>query len=259
MVYGNAVCRGLRHFGIECRFRPRHDFMVGNRKVGTADTRIDRSGAVIFHAHVLLDFDAQEAARLLRLPSDMTLDSAAAALSARLSSLRHEKGQAVEPSTVREFMRVAFEAGFGVEFQEFPITPLENDGITQLQRERYAAQAWLDECSAGPQMTGAAGRQTPGGLLLAFASRVEEQIGSVLLAGDFFGDWDAVEKFQDSLRGVPASPESIRAAADQSIGPGALENVDSADIVDAVLEALSAAAHAPALPDQPHGLPQSFL
>jgi len=244
-AYGNAICRGLRHLRLDCRLGSLRDLVVGAAKIGTADLIIDPSGAILFQAHVLVDFDPQAMARLLHFSAGVSAETAADFLAQRWTTISREKGGRVEPRLVRDFICTGFEVGFGIEFQQFPVTPLESQYLTQIEREKFQHESWLQVRSPTSDMTARSAMQTPGGLLLAYASVSAGKIGRAILAGDFFGDPESVAAFESSVQGAPLEYNAIRLAAERCLPAGAIEAVDFTDVAQVLWSAVSSSTAGP--------------
>ena len=90
-MMGNASALGLRHLGVHAHFRLRNDVEIHGRKIsGTGGTEL--SGAILFQGTLLVDFDADEMLRALRIPTEKLQDKEIESVKERVTCLQMGTG-----------------------------------------------------------------------------------------------------------------------------------------------------------------------
>ncbi|PCN50009.1 hypothetical protein B6U99_06745 [Candidatus Geothermarchaeota archaeon ex4572_27] len=104
-----ALARALRRLGVDARYKPVNDVLIGGRKVsGSAQVR--RGGAVLQHGTILLGVDYDSMRALLKA---FKLEDPRS----KLTSLRAELGRPVEPELVKGAFIEELEGALGARFE----------------------------------------------------------------------------------------------------------------------------------------------
>ena len=241
---------GLRRLGIEAAFRSKNDLEVAGRKIAGLGLYLDPRGAVLFHASILADLDVELMLKVLRIPGAKLSDKAVARVSDRITTVSRELGRKLSAAEVREAVRDGFAAAFGVELSPGALDAAERARRTELEAERYAADAWIRQRSPRRDARGTALLKTPDGLLRIYVGTHGEVIKNALITGDFNVLPPAVQRLEAQLKWCRADAGRIRELTAEALSDGDL-GVGAETVAGAVWEAARNA-----LELERHGHPQ---
>lgn len=140
-VIGAGVILGLKALGIESRFVPLNDIVVGEKKIsGNAQTR--KSKCIVQHGTILLDVDVETMFSLLRVPSQKIRDKLIQNVKERVTSVRHILGCAVGFDEAKDAMVTGFEEALSTRFTLGSLTDSELVLLEKLAREKYVNKEW---------------------------------------------------------------------------------------------------------------------
>jgi lipoate-protein ligase A len=186
-----AAAAGLGTLGIAAAYRPRNDIEVDGRKISGTGGFFD-GDTLFFQGTVLVDLDAAEMARALRVPRTKLQRRGLASASARVVSLRELLGQSTPPlERVQQALAQAFAARFGLQLSGAELSIAERRRGQQLYAEEIGRDDFVDEIEEPADAPGVlAGEHTgTGGTIRSFL-RLEgarhERVSEVLISGDFF-------------------------------------------------------------------------
>ncbi len=247
--YAEGVIAGLRRLGVEAAFRSKNDLEVEGRKIAGLGLYLDPSGAVLFHASVLVDLDIALMLEVLRIAGAKLSDKsrscssggpAVRRVSERVTTVSRQLGRSAVAGEVREAVRAGFAECFGVELEAGALRDGERRQRDQLIAARYGNDAWIHQRSPRRDARGTALLKTPEGLLRVYVATHGEVIKSALVTGDFNLLPPAVNQLEASLRWCRAEPGRIRELTEQAFTGDEL-GVPAAAVAAAVWEATAGA------------------
>jgi len=240
-----GIVSGLDELGITAEYRPKNDIEVRGRKIAGTAVCVDESGALLYHASILLDLDVQLMLRVLNTPVEKISDKAIASFEERLTTASAELGRPVDLPAARKAVRRGFERAFGAAFSDVPLTAAELRRIGGLETQKYLSREWVHQRQPTGDMVGTSIRKTSAGLVRTYAALVGDTIKSILITGDFFSADETINGVEAALKWGPATREAIERAveaafADNGHGPDLIGSAELADIVyEAVADARS--------------------
>jgi lipoate-protein ligase A len=237
-TYGRVMARAVRRLGLEAELSERGHLLIDGKRMGACGVYLDKEDAVFFQAWLLVSLEMPLVVRVLCLPEFADPRGAVNAILEQVTTLNIAKGQSVEMAVVRRHVRSAFEAAFGIQFQEFPITPLERSRAEEIERSRYGTAAWIYDRTPAPEMVGRSMMSTRGGTLRVYAEAKGDTVESVLITGDFLGVEDVVRGVEMALRRCPAIQDEIRRRIEENLEPGSIVGISSLELSSAVTEAV---------------------
>ena len=240
---GEAAAGGLRRLGVQAHFRPRNDIEIRGRKVsGTGGTEL--SGAILFQGTVLIEFDADEMLRALRIPTEKLQDKEIESVKERVTCLKWELGRTPSLPTIKASLARGFEEAFGVTFHHQPLTPGE-ESLLKARVPLFSSPDYVFKVreSLPRRKTLTSILKAPGGLIrISLALDTKTQvINQILITGDFFAyPKRTIFDLESLLKNSKASPSSINEiiqsffASKKSVIPGIKET----HLIQAIEEAL---------------------
>ena len=136
-----ALIKGLRYLGINARYAPINDILVGGKKIsGNAQTR--KSKVVLQHGTVLLDVDVDKMFSLLRVPSEKIRDKLISDVKQRVTSIKHVLGREMSFEEVADAMKKGFEEEFNVELVEGCLTNVELEDSKSFEKNYFSSYEW---------------------------------------------------------------------------------------------------------------------
>lgn len=247
-LYVAPLLGTYRAFGIQAEYRPINDVHVAGRKIGgTGAARIGEAELLV--GSLMLDFDIETMAAVLRVPSAKMRDKVAGALRDYMTTMRRELGVAPDRDEVV--------AKYLEECARILRRPLVESELTSAEQARTAA---LEELMASPAWifrkdgrtpvgvrvhagvhVHAADHKAPAGLVRVTTVVRNGRLGDVSIAGDFtLLPQNALGLLETRLVGVAATVTAIS----ETIGAWYADaGVDSpgltpGDLVQAVTAAL---------------------
>jgi lipoate-protein ligase A len=187
-MMGQASALGLQRLGIDAHFRPRNDVEVHGRKIsGTGGTEL--SGAILFQGTLLVDFDADEMLRALRIPTEKLQDKEIESVKERVTCMRWELGRVPSPAEIKASLIQGFSEAFGVVFAPHPLTS-EEQGLLDERLTYFSSPEYIYKVreSLPRRKTLSSILKAPGGLIrVSIALDVKTRaINQILITGDFF-------------------------------------------------------------------------
>ncbi|MDA8066433.1 MAG: lipoate--protein ligase family protein [Thermaerobacter sp.] len=214
-----------RDLGVPARFRPVNDLEVEHRKIGgTGGATL--GCAAVFVGSILLEFDADTMAQVLRVPDVKMRDKLVRSLREYVTCVRRETGAVPDPARVKELLAGHFAAVLGEPLVRGELSAPERELLPQVERE-LASPEFLhrvrlpgDERPRRVKVSGRAAvreavRKAPGGLLRAVARVADGRLEEVLVSGDFYVyPQTAWERLPERLRGVSLEREALERAVE---------------------------------------------
>lgn len=189
-----APIAAYHKLGIEAQFRPINDIHVSGRKIGGTGTA-DIGGAFLFVGSMMLDFNHQLMARVLKLPDEKMRDKVHKTMEEYVTSMKRELGTPPPIDLVKKELVDAFANTYKLEFEYGMLSPRETEKLEELDR-KFQTEQWLNairmKAEASRQLTISSNvkmlessYKAPGGLLRVTLRTVDGKIDDVLFSGDF--------------------------------------------------------------------------
>ncbi len=245
-MMGNASALGLRHLGVHAHFRLRNDVEIHGRKIsGTGGTEL--SGAILFQGTLLVDFDADEMLRALRIPTEKLQDKEIESVKERVTCLKWELGRTPSPAEIKTSLTRGFSEAFGVTFNAIPLTS-DEQSLLNAKLPYFSSPEYIYKVRKPlpRRKTLSSILKAPGGLIRVSISLDTKArvINQILITGDFFAyPKRAIFDLESLLKNSKASSshvEEIIHAFWKARKPG-IPGVKEGHLFQAVREALEKA------------------
>ncbi len=230
--YAGGIVAGLARLGVRASFRGKNDIEVAGRKLAGLGLYVDDRGALLFHASVLADLDVELMLQLLHIPGAKLEDKGVARVHERITTVSAETDRTLDGAALRAAVCDGFSAQLGITLRDSELDDAERDRAAELERERYAAPAWIAGRVPAGDSHGTAVVKTGLGLIRAYAGVQDSSLSSVMLAGDFSVMPEELTRIEAALRWSRADPERITAivagelaGSSVDIDPGVLAGV----------------------------------
>jgi lipoate-protein ligase A len=202
-----------RHLGIAAKYKPINDVIVGNRKI--SGTGVGEIGdCVVFVGNLILDFNFDEMAQVLKVPDEKFRDKVYKTLRDNLTTIRKELGE----QAAKEWDEARLNSMMAEEFQALlgPMEPSQKDRVLQAKMDDMAewmrSEDWLFR--RGKKIYGRDVKirsglnlrhkayKAPGGLIQSDFEIMDGCFHEVSLSGDFFCfPQEAVGQMEKALEG----------------------------------------------------------
>ncbi len=103
----------------------------------------------------------------------------------------------------------AFEAGFGIRFEEDEPDQWEKESVQEFIDNRYTRHDWIFSHKHPRSRMGVGRVKTRGGLLEIYLSLSGASIENVLITGDFFSTTEDVNRLEKALKWTSAREDRI--------------------------------------------------
>jgi len=184
-----GLATGLSTLGIDARFRPRNDIEVDGKKIsGTGGYSDGRT--LVFQGTVLIDFDVNDMAEVLALPSLKRDRHGIAALADRVTSLRRLLGTTPPRAAVLAAVTGGLVDALGSTPVLGALTPQEQAAADHLHAAEFGTDAFVtgaDLATSGATLVSQ--RSIPAGILevhIALRNTVNPIIERIWIVGDIF-------------------------------------------------------------------------
>ncbi|MDH5474740.1 MAG: lipoate--protein ligase family protein [Cyclobacteriaceae bacterium] len=212
------ILDALKELGIEAAFRSKNDLEVEGKKIAGLGVYISPSGAIQFHASLLLDFDIDVMLKVLKIPIQKFSDKRKiASIEQRITSINRTLGTAVEMTDLKSLVLKKYAEAFGKTFEEQDISTNEQKMINHIARETYENEEWIFQRSPQADMTGVSLKKTPAGLLRTYIGLKGENIKSVLITGDFLDQEEMLSEIESRLKWSPLDKDHITKVVDKVV------------------------------------------
>jgi lipoate-protein ligase A len=207
--FSEGLIRALHALGVKAHFRGKNDIEVGGRKIaGLGICRVS-SGAVLFHASLLVDLDVPLMLRVLNTPFEKIRDREIAIVGGRTSTVRQELGCEISVEDARRKVAEGYAAAFNVDLAPGDFTVEESRAIEQLRREKYLTEKWIFQTTEVADRVGSARMKTPAGLLDVTVTMAGRTLKAVFIGGDFFAAENVIAELEASLRWHSSEPQAV--------------------------------------------------
>jgi len=189
-----APLEAYRALGIPAEYRPVNDIVVGGRKI-SGNGVAEIGGYIVFVGNLIVDFDYEMMARVLKVPDEKFRDKVYKTLQDNLSTIRRELGSAPPREMLWDLLADKFAQVLGPLEVETTVDPAWRAKTDELAAQ-FLTDEWLYQRRrprAGREVKIRAGVEVrqkvykaPGGLIRATTEVQDGRIAGVSLSGDFF-------------------------------------------------------------------------
>lgn len=241
-----GIIMGLAELGIEAEYRPKNDIMVGGKKIGGTAICIEETGAFLYQASIILDFDIPLMLQTLRLTAEKISDKGINSFDERITTVSRELGSPISMHQAGESICRGFEQAFKISAIHSPFTPSELTQIECLENEKYLSDDWINQRQPGSDMLGQAVKKTPAGLIHVYVTLVGDMVKNVLITGDFFSGNRVVSNIEAALKWGRTDKESIARAIKvaMSTAGGSIQGLEPIDLAGIICDAITNARYA---------------
>lgn len=235
-----------QEMGIPAYHRPVNDIQVGGKKIGgTGASTI--GGALVVAGSLIMDFDYELMARVLKVPSEKFRDKVFHSLNEYLTTITRELGdRAPSREDARRILVEHFAAAFDAEAEYGELTDRELRVIEELDTV-LASDEWTFQrggmTRAGVKIAEGvhvreSAHKAPGGLIRATVTERDGVVDDIVLSGDFFCyPPEALPALERNLIGVPLEEAALaaRIAAFLTERGARLPGIAATDIAKAIV------------------------
>jgi lipoate-protein ligase A len=134
------VAKALSTLGVNAKYRPRNDIEVNSKKIsGTGG--VLQEGAFLYQGTILIDFDPDKMASLLKIPYEKLQDKNISSAKERVTSLKQELGYSPSFEDIAKAIEKEFE-DFGLE--QGVLTEEESNLLLELSK-KLNSKDWIFE------------------------------------------------------------------------------------------------------------------
>ncbi len=197
-----AVVAFYRSYGLPAEYKPVNDVVIRGRKASGNGAAL-LHGAVVLIGNVILDFDAETAARVLKVPDEKMRNHLVSSMKEWVTSLKRELGYIPPREEVVQKLRRCFEEALGIELVDGELSSEELEETLRIAEEMKKPE-WLYALAHGREYL--VQRYVPGtrivkireGRYIVYVEHrgaktvrlvleIEEgRVRNVILSGDFF-------------------------------------------------------------------------
>ncbi len=237
--FSAGIVAGLAKLGIEAAFAGKNDLKVDGRKIAGLGIYLDGAGGLLFHSSVLADLDIGFMLSVLDTPASKLGAAGIDAVAQRVTTVSRETDQAWNGQTLREVIVLGFTEALGIDFEESEPTGEEIGMAEHLVATKYSTDDWRLQRSPRSDTTGSSVLRTPAGHIRLYLSMNGDTIKSALFTGDFNTLPGPVAEFEAALKWSRADHPSLTELAARTCGVDNGLGIDTAVLVDGVLDAAS--------------------
>lgn len=212
-----------RDLGIETEFRPVNDIITNEGRKIAGEGGGDVGDSIVFVGGILLDFDYETMARILRVPDEKFRDKIHKTMGENLTTVLKETATKPPREEVAESLSKNFGEILG------PLEPAELDGeltakMAELEKRMTGDEFLFRKIRKSPtrEIRVREGvrffegtHKAPGGLISVFAEVVEDRLESVSITGDFTcTPKDASAELERRLAGVAFDRVAVAGAVE---------------------------------------------
>lgn len=247
-LYIDPLVQTYRALGIPAEYRPINDIHVQGKKIG--GTGAAQMGiAEVMVGSLMFTFDKKTMAQVLKVPSEKMRDKVFESLEQYMTTMTEQLGYTPDRAMVKDLYLKKVSEVLGAEIVEGEWTE-EEEAMAQEIDARFVSEEWLYQ-KGRLQQPGIkihadvhlveASFKARGGLIRVIVRLHQGRIDDVSLSGDFtLLPAFAVGALEQSLRGVAATPETVKAKIEEAYyrlqiqSPG----VSPADFTTAIMNAV---------------------
>ncbi len=242
-----GIISGLAEMGIEAEYRPKNDVVVNGKKIAGTAICVEETGAFLYQASVIVDFDIPLMIETLRLTTEKISDKDITSFGERITTVTRESGQPVDMRHARESICRGFERAFKMSAIHTPFTPVELERIGALEQAKYQSESWINQRQPTSDMLGESVKKTPAGLVHVYATLAGDMLKSVLITGDFFSGNRLINDIEAALKWGRTDRDSITRAIKVAMvnSGGTIQGLEPADLAEIIHEATENARNTP--------------
>lgn len=235
-----GIVAGLAELGIKAEYRPKNDIVVNGKKIAGTAICIEETGAFLYQASVILDFDIPLMLKTLTLTAEKISDKDIGSFGERITTINREIGTPVDMQQAREAICRGFERSFKMSAVHSPLMPQELAQIGRLAQEKYESAAWVHQRQPTSDMLGQSLRKTPAGLIHVYVTLASDMVKSVLITGDFFSGSRVVNDIESALKWGRTDRESITRAIKVAMASagGSIQGLEPEDLAEIICSAV---------------------
>jgi lipoate-protein ligase A len=186
-----------RRAGIRAEYKPVNDVIAGARKVSGSGVG-EIGGCIAFVGNIILDFNYEMMARVLKVPDEKFRDKIFKTLTDNLSTIRRELGEERAAEWTEERLNLLMIEEFGALVGPFDPKPVDGALRAKMDELRpvMLSEAWLVQrrgrgmehiikIRSGVHLIQKV-HKSPGGLIRADFEVYEDRFSGVSISGDFF-------------------------------------------------------------------------
>ncbi len=207
--FSQGIISGLATLGIHVEFRRKNDLEVNGKKIAGLGLHKTDTGALLFHASLLVGLDVPYMLNVLKIPFEKITDKEISAVSERTTTVHLESNTSLTIDEVRNIIFNGYRDAFRLNIRKGDFTKSELNEVHQLEKNKYMDNDWIFQTTDVPDTTGKALVKTPGGLLDIRLVLAGEMIKSVYIRGDFFTSEHAIADLEQSLRWHSSSENTM--------------------------------------------------
>jgi len=223
-LYIDPLVATYQELGINANHRPINDVHVEGKKIG--GTGAAQMGiAEILVGSLMYTFDKKTMSQVLKVPSEKMRDKIFESLEAYMTTMTEQFGSTPDRLMVRDLYMKKVSEALGAEVYEGEWTA-EEEAMAQEIDARFVSDEWLYQ-KGRLQQEGVrihqdvhvveAAFKSQGGLIRVVARLREGRIDDVSISGDFtLLPVFAVGALEQSLRGVSATPETLKSKIEEA-------------------------------------------
>jgi lipoate-protein ligase A len=216
--YLEPVVETLRALGLDAQFKPVNDIVIRGRKL-SGNGAAEIADHAVLVGNILIDFDYEMMARVLRVPDEKFRDKVYQTLEQNLTTLKRELADVPRLQDLSILLAGKFENLLG------PLTPREVDPLLRAEASRLWRRFGTDEWTfandnrrrTSRDLTIAAGirvverlYKSPGGLIRTSAVERDGRLYQIHISGDFFMfPAQGLLVLEQVLEGIPADVAQI--------------------------------------------------
>jgi len=177
------VAKALSSFGLNAKYRPRNDIEINSKKIsGTGGVLQD--GAFLYQGTILIDFDPDKMASLLKIPYEKLQDKNISSAKERVTSLKQELGYAPSFEDIAKAIEKEFEE-FGLEKED--LTQEEIKLLNEIS-SKLNSKEWIFENEIADKLISTKTIRTRAGTFkISFKiDKTKRLLEYIIINGDFF-------------------------------------------------------------------------
>ncbi|RLE49819.1 MAG: hypothetical protein DRJ31_03545 [Candidatus Methanomethylicota archaeon] len=252
-VFLRAVAKFYRSYGLPADYKPINDVVISGRKASGNGAALLHD-AMVLVGNVILDFDPEPMAKVLKVPSEKFRDKVVKDMKEWVTSLKRELGYVPDRGEVIEKLITCFEEVLGIKLVQGSLTDLERQKLVELEK-LFQSKDWLYSINLEHKelMESFKARKVKireGHYIIqadykalkmirVLAEVVDGTLSNVMITGDFFAQpVESVKELEEYLKGCRLVQEDIEKRVNEFFksSKAAFAGVKLEDLVAALLK-----------------------
>ncbi len=134
------IINTLKELGLDAKFKPYNDILVGKRKISGSAQRRGKKG-MLQHGTLMYATDLEKLSNILKLDEEKLKKKGADSFLDLVTTIEKEKGEKPEPDELIEMMKEEYEKHFGGEIEEKGLSERERQLADKLEK-KYSSKGW---------------------------------------------------------------------------------------------------------------------